>query len=259
MTPPAIAGALRTVTLADRPELVEAIGGLLASRWPTFMLDGRPGHDVDVTRFAVEAPGHQVLLLDADDQLLGFGASVPLGWDGTVAGLPAGWDGAVTAAADLLDRVGDGTSANTVCALSITLAPGATGGGLAGRMLEAIKAAAAGIGATTVIVPVRPVLKTRHPRTPMAEFLTWRTDDGRDFDPWLRLHRAAGGEVLGIADPSMTVTGSIADWQRWTELPLSGSGEHLIPGGLSPLVIDRQAGTGVYREANVWVAHPVAV
>lgn len=243
---------LRTVTLAERPDLVEAIPALLASRWPVFMLDGRPGHDVDVTRFAVEAPGHQLLLLDADDTVLAFAASIPIEWDGTAAGLPEGWDGAVTAGADLLDR---GATPNAVCALSITLAPGASGGGLAGLMLEAIKGAAAGIGVGVVIVPVRPVLKTSHPRTPMADFLTWRTDDGREFDPWLRLHLAVGGTVLGIADPSMTVTGTVAEWEAWTELALPVSGEYLVPGGLAPLVVDRESGVGVYREQNVWVEH----
>jgi hypothetical protein len=242
------------VTLAARPDLADAIPSVLASRWPAFMLAGRPGHDVDLARLAVEAPEHQVLLLDGADEVLGVGLSVPLHWDGTTAGLPAGWDGAVTAGAGLLARGGAPTA---VSALSITLAPAATGRGLAAGMIGALKHAAARAGATALIAPVRPVLKCRHPRTPMARYLTWRTGDGRVFDPWVRLHLDLGGTLLGVAYPSMTISGTVAEWQEWTGVPMPASGGYEIPGGLAPLVVDAAAGRGVYREPNVWIAHPV--
>jgi GNAT superfamily N-acetyltransferase len=243
---------IRIVTLADRPDLAGSIPDVLGSRWPTFMLAGHPGHDVELTGLLAQAPGHQVLLVDAADQVLGVGLSVPLEWDGTVGGLPAGWDGAVTASADLIGR---GGTPNAGCALSITLTPAATGRGLAAGMIEALKRAAANAGAAALIAPVRPVLKTRYPLTPMDLYLTWRTEDDRVFDPWLRLHVELGATVLGVADPSMTITGSVADWRDWVDLPFPGSGEYVIRGGLAPLVVDRDADAGVYREPNVWVVH----
>jgi hypothetical protein len=245
-------GDVRIVTLADRPDLAVSIPGVLGSRWPMFMLAGRPGHDVDLTSLAVQAPGHQLLLVDAAAELLGVGLSVPLEWDGTTAGLPAGWDAAVTASADLLGR---GGTPNAVCALSITLTPAVTGRGHAAGMINALKQAAASAGAAALIAPVRPVLKTRYPLMPMDRYLTWRTEDGQVFDPWLRLHLGLGGTVLGIADRSMTITGSVTEWRQWVDLPLPGSGEYVIPGGLAPLVVDRDVDAGVYREPNVWVLH----
>ncbi|NJC68559.1 hypothetical protein HC031_02300 [Planosporangium thailandense] len=245
-------GDVRVVSLADRPGLVASIPDVLASRWPMFMLAGRPGHDVDLVELVMRTPVHQVVLLDAADEVLGAGLSVPLDWDGTTEGLPAGWDGAVQASADLLAR---GGTPNTACALSITLKPTAAGRGYASSMINALKRAAATAGASALIAPVRPVLKTRYPLTPTADYLTWRTDEGEVFDPWLRLHLGLGGTVRGVAYPSMTITGSIAEWRSWVGLALPGSGEYVIPGGIAPLVVDRVADTGVYREPNVWVVH----
>lgn len=242
----------RIVSLAERPDLAGAIPGVLSSRWPTFMLAGRPGHDIDLTDLLLAAPQHQVLLLDDADEVLGVGLSVPLHWDRTVAGLPAGWDGAVSAGAELLNSGGTPTA---VSALSITLTPAATGRGMAAGMVAALRSAAARAGAVALIAPVRPVLKARYPLTPMPRYLDWRTDDGRIFDPWLRLHLGLGGLQVGIAYPSMTITGTVEQWQDWTGLALPATGEYVIPAGLVPLAVDRTTGIGTYREANVWVVH----
>lgn len=243
---------LRTVTIAERPDLAGGMHDVITSRWPTFMLAGRPGHDVDLVRMLMTIPQHQILLVDPYDNVHGVGLSVPLQWDRTVDGLPAGWDGAINAGAELIDR---GGIPNVVSALSITLSPSVTGRGLAAGMIEALKRSAAAAGASALIAPIRPVLKSRYPLTPMVKYLTWRTDDGQIFDPWLRLHLRLGGVQIGIAYPSMTVTGSVAQWQEWTELSLPAGGEYVIPDGLVPLVVDRRAGTAVYREPNVWIAH----
>jgi GNAT superfamily N-acetyltransferase len=245
----------RIVTLAERPDLAAAIPGVLATRWPAFMLAGRPWHHVDLIRLLVgDAPQHQILLLGDGDEVLGVGLSVPLYWDGTVDGLPAGWDGAVMAGAELISR---GGTPNAVSALSITLSPEVAGKGLATSMIQALKAAAAKAGAGAMIAPVRPVLKCRYPEVSMADYLTWKTDDGRDFDPWLRLHLDLGATQLGVAYPSMTITGTVAEWREWTGVAMPGSGEYAIPGGLSPLHVDAASDLGVYREPNVWVVHPV--
>jgi hypothetical protein len=248
----AAADNLRIVTLAERPDLADAVPGVLASRWPTFMLAGQPGHDVDMFALLSAVPQHQILLLGADDTVLGVGLSVPLAWDRTVDGLPAGWDGAVAASARLL---GQGGTPNAVSALSITLKPAAGGRGLAARMVGALKAAAAGAGLDAMIAPVRPVLKSQYPLAPMAQYLTWRTADDQVFDPWLRLHLRLGGVQVGIAYPSMTIKGTVAQWQDWTDMSLPAAGEFVIPGGLVPLAVDRRADQATYREPNVWFVH----
>lgn len=246
---------LRTVTLAERPDLTAAVSAVLSSRWPTFILAGTPGHGVDLDELLAQVPEHQVVLLDSADTVLGAGMSVPLSWDQSIAGLPAGWDGAVRAGADQLHR---GGRPNAACALSITMAPEATGQGLAAHLVGALKSAAASAGAVALLAPVRPVLKARYPLTDLSRYLAWRTADGAVFDPWLRMHLRLGGLQVAIASPSMTITGSIADWQSWVNMPLPGRGEYIIPAGLVPLSVDPRAGAGTYREPNVWVVHRAA-
>jgi hypothetical protein len=244
----------RLVTAAERPDLAGGLLDLLGSRWPVFMLAGHPGHDVDLPALLMNHLENQVLLVDDDDTLLAAGLSVPLTWDGTVEGLPAGWDGAVTASAG---PSGQGGAANAVCALSITTVADVKGTDVPVRIMNGIKAAAARTGAAHVIAPVRPVLKARYPLIPMTEYVTWQTAEGELFDPWLRMHLDMGATVLGIEPAAMTITGSIAEWRDWTGLPFPGDGEYLIPGALAPLVVDRAADTGVYREPNVWMVHPI--
>ncbi len=251
-----MSASTRTVTLADRPDLISDVAGVLASRWPAFMLTGHPGHQVDLPALlAVSAPAHQVLLLDADDRALGVGLSVPLEWDQTVAGLPAGWDAAVTASAQLL---ASGRTPTMVSALSVTLAPEAAGRGLAGDVIRAMKAAAMRVGAPGMLVPVRPVWKPRYPLIPMERYAAWRTADGEVFDPWLRLHLELGARQLALAEGSLTVTGTVSEWEQWTGMRLPDTGAYVIPGGLAPLQIDVAADRGIYREPNVWVHHPPA-
>jgi len=51
------------------------------------------------------------------------------------------------------------------------------------------------------------------------------------------------------------MTGTADDWQAWTGMLFPATGEYVIPDGLSTLHIDRETGTGIYREPNVWMQH----
>jgi hypothetical protein len=245
-------GGAHVVTAAERPLLASAVADLLRTRWPVFMLDGHPRHEVDVTALLMTHMAHQVLLVGADGTLLGAGLSLPLYWDGTVEGLPVGGDDAITVSADLGER---GVTPNAVCVISITTAEGAKGRDDSARIVAGIKKAAGDAGMNDVIIPVRPLLKARYPLIPMADYQTWLTGDGEIFDPWLRLHVGLGATVLGSSANSVTVTGTVAEWQGWLGMPLPASGQYVIKGGLVPLVVDREADTCVYREPNVWVVH----
>ncbi|MFT4289385.1 hypothetical protein [Nocardioides sp.] len=63
------------------------------------------------------------------------------------------------------------------------------------------------------------------------------------------------GRILGTAPHSQTMTGTVEQWESWTSMPLPSTGHYVIPHGLSPLYIDREADLGTYTEPNIWVQH----
>jgi hypothetical protein len=55
----------------------------------------------------------------------------------------------------------------------------------------------------------------------------------------------------------MVVTGTVADWQEWTGLPMPGSGRYVVPRALAPVDVDYQRDLARYTEPNVWVRHEI--
>jgi hypothetical protein len=55
---------------------------------------------------------------------------------------------------------------------------------------------------------------------------------------------------------SLKISGSVDDWATWTGLAFPDSGNYVFPEGLAPVRIDRDGGTGLYWEPNVWMVHP---
>ncbi len=245
-----MSSSYQVVALTDRHELLSGVAELLASRWPAFMLAGRPGHDVVLPDLLARHPELQVALIDSGGAMRGIGLAVPVAWDGSVADLPAGWDDAVTQSA----KLDPGRALDTVSALSITIAPELTGRGLGTTMITGMVDAARQAGAGSVIAPVRPSLKARYPLIDIEDYLSWRTG-GEVFDPWVRSHLKLGAEVLGVSRTSMTITGTVHEWEGWLGLRLPGSGRFVISGGLAPLEVDVDEDLAVYREPNVWMHH----
>lgn len=239
-------------SLAERPDLLADVRMLLSRQWPAYTLVGDAGHGVDLDELLLGLAEHQLLLIDEQQVLAGVGFSLPVQWDGTVEGLPDGWDDAIVAG-ERLHR--SGGRPDTLCVLSITVAPTLTGRGLAERLISAFKERATDIGAHAVIIPVRPSHKARYPLVSMSEYLSWTRSDGQSFDLWMRVHLRLGAAVLTVAPESMVVTGTVAQWEGWLGTPLPGSGEFVIDGGLVPLQVDRTTDQGRYVEPNVWVSY----
>src|SRR4051794_25628182 len=108
------------VTVADRPDLEPQTGAITTEAWPEFMLNDPVANRL-WGRLVRDFPAFQILLIDDGEQVLGYGNSIPLVWDGTVAGLPAGWDAVLEQGMADFD---EGRLPTTLSALSITLARG---------------------------------------------------------------------------------------------------------------------------------------
>jgi hypothetical protein len=235
-------------TYAARPDLAARVGEI-ADPWPEFIHHANCNRLWHVMR--ERFPEFQLVLFDAEtDRMLGRGQTIPVRWDSTVPGLPGGVDDAVEQGAAAADG-----EAETLCAIVAVLDTTAQGHGLSSLLIEGMCAAAGAGGLGALVAPVRPTLKERYPLTPIAEYAGWRRADGLAFDPWLRVHERLGGAILGIAERSMTVEGSVPEWESWTGMAFPASGAYVLPGALVPIEIDRERDRGSYVEPNVWVLH----
>ena len=150
-----------------------------------------------------------------------------------------------------------GVPATAVSALEIMVAPRLQGRGIAQLMLTALRDNARRLGFTELFGPLRPTDKHREPLTPFAEYVARRRADGLLHDSWVRTHLRLGARITKIAPCSMVVAGTLAEWRRWTGLPLAQSGQAIVPGALSPIHISLEQDHAVYVEPNLWVCHPL--
>jgi GNAT superfamily N-acetyltransferase len=243
--------ALQFPTRAERTGRQPHTASLQEKVWPEFMY-----HDAVLDRLfgrvLAEYPEYFFYAWDDERQeVVGGGHAMPATWDGDVDTLPDGGIDAVVEAR----FAEDASEPNVLCALQILIAPEYRGQGLSGRMIERMAEIGRDHGLDTLIAPVRPTLKERYPLTPTERYVSWRRPDGTHLDPWLRTHERLGAEILKVAPESVTVTGSVAEWEEWTGLALPESGSYVVPGALVPVVIDRERDEGVYREPNVWMVH----
>jgi GNAT superfamily N-acetyltransferase len=227
---------LRLLTHAERD-----LRGSISDLWPEFMR-----HDQVVSSFWPRLydmyADFQLWLLDGKTTV-GYACSLPVRWDGDPE--PRGLDWAMSNGA-----VGDPTA---LCAVVIALQPSHRGQGLSELMLRRIAGIGAAHGLECLIAPVRPTWKGRYPLTPIERYLSWRREDGLLYDPWLRTHERLGAELLEPALRSMTITGTRAEWEEWTELQFPEDGEYVVPGALVPVRFS--GGEGTYVEPNVWMKH----
>jgi hypothetical protein len=124
-------------------------------------------------------------------------------------------------------------------------------------MIGGMRDVAAARGFGNLIAPLRPTWKARYPVTPIERYAAWTREDGRPFDPWIRLHVRLGAEIMKPVRRSLHITGTVAEWEQWVELPLPESGTYVFPHGLAPLEVDREGDLCEYWEPNVWVRHRI--
>jgi GNAT superfamily N-acetyltransferase len=233
-------------TFAKRPDLA-ARTSEIPPVWPEFI-----HHDEVVNRhwarLRSELPGFQLVLYDEEhDAVIGEGRTMPFVWDG----LPEGLD-------DVLVRGFErGHEPTALSALVAIVAPERRGEGLSRLLIEGMRDLATRHGLQPFVAPVRPTMKSRYPLIPMARYVRWTRDDGLPVDPWIRLHARLGAEILRVCERSMLVTGTVTEWETWTQMSLPESGNYTVEGALTPITIDRVSNTGEYVEPNVWMSHPI--
>jgi GNAT superfamily N-acetyltransferase len=188
---------------------------------------------------------------DEREEVVAAGNAIPAAWDGDVATLPEGGVDAIVEAG-FAEAAADPT---VLCALQIVIAPEVRAQGLSSRMIQRMAEIGRDHGLDRLIAPVRPNLKHRYPLVPMERYVTWRRDDGTHLDPWLRTHERLGAPIVKVANESMRVPGTVAQWEEWADMAFPESGSYVVPGALVPVEIDRDRDEGLYVEPNVWMVH----
>lgn len=233
----------------------DLLRGLTREVWPEFMLHDAVAnehwHEL-LDRFAE----YQVALYDSENhRVAGMGSSFPLRWDQPFEDLPGeGWDWAFQHA---VSNHKEGIRPNCHCAIQIVLRQEYQGHGLSRPMVEAVRSVTRSKGLPALIIPLRPSEKHRYPLMSLDDYITWTTDEGQPFDPWLRVHVRAGARVIKVCHTSKTIRGTRADWEQWTGLKFPQDGKYIIPGALVPIDVHAERDEGIYIEPNVWIVHEV--
>jgi hypothetical protein len=245
--------ALKIVTHVERPDLLARWYAVIRQVWPEF-----GAHDPIVNQYwdglEEHFPECQTYLIDDEtDEFVGKGSSVPFSWDGTHDGLPAGGIDDVLLAS-IRDRETQ-PPPTVLCALQAGILPRHQNRGLSSVIIGAMRQTAERLGLPDLIAPVRPNRKSHYPLTPIERYVTWTRPDGLPLDPWLRVHVRLGASIERIAERSMVIPGTVAQWEAWTGLVFPDSGTYVVPEALVPITIDREADQGLYVEPNVWMRH----
>lgn len=224
---------------------------LTSQVWPEFMLQ-----DAVCNRFwfrlFTEFSDFQFTLLEKS-KAIGVANSLPLAWHRSWQELPEeGWDWALEKGFE--DSVA-GKQANILVGLQIAVHPEYQRKGLSKVILQQLKKVAERSGFSALIIPVRPSQKSHYPLQSIDEYITWRRADGRLFDNWLRVHEKIGGKIIKACKKAMYISGTVSEWETWTDLKFKTSGKYIVPGALVPVQADLHKDLIEYVEPNVWVLH----
>lgn len=227
-----------------------ALAELFGGGWPAFISADQVVSE-HLERVREWFADLELVLLDGD-QPVAAGWAVPLSWNGSVPTLPGGYTDAMVRA--VRGRELD-VAPDTLVVMAAQVHPARQGSGLAGELIAALCALAADRGLARVVAPLRPAAKARYPLTPIDQYASWTRADGLPLDPWQRTHARLGARTIATTAASQTMTGTVAQWERWTGLALPSTGTYVIADGLAPLTVDRERGTGTYVEPGIWVQH----
>ena len=247
-----IAG-LQFITPGTYPDYRRSVAPLAEACWPEFML-----HDAVAEKYwgalFERFSEYQFGLLDPlTNKAVAMGNSVPLHWDRELEELPEeGWDWVF---AQAVDDDQAGISPNMICAIQIAINPGYQRRGLSAAMVSSIRSVGRSRGFGVLVAPVRPSQKAAYPLADIDHYINWKTAGDLPFDAWLRVHVRAGACIVKVCHRSMTIKGTIGDWQIWTGMSLPETGDYYVPGALNPIQMDVEADCGTYREPNVWMVH----
>jgi GNAT superfamily N-acetyltransferase len=200
---------LRVVTAAETRPSILHYQRLEEQSWAPWLRFTRSVLAEHVRSF----PSDQFFAYD-ETGLVGALSTNRISWSGDPADL-ASWDAVAGERQDYKDtHVADG---NTLVTLSMSIATRSRGSGVAGRLLDAVRASARVRGIEHVIGSYRPPGYGSHKLRHHHDFLTYaglRNEQGLPVDPWLRVLTRMGMTPLKIDERAMVVDVSLPEFEQ---------------------------------------------
>ena len=237
---------------ADAPHLKKAALAIEQAAWKeSGFLNFTRAHYEHYANLLDHYPEYQLYLVDEEsDYPFAVASSVPFACS-NLDELPAeGWDWLVETAACTKND-----TPNALGALAISVPAVHRTKGYGRLLIQALVELAKAKGFRAVVAPVRPSAKAQHPWVPISEYVSWTDEKGRIYDPWLRSHLSAGGQLIGPCERSMVVHEPIGFWENWSNQRFDASGAFALKGTLVPVKIDLEGRIGTYEEPNIWVRY----
>jgi hypothetical protein len=241
----------RIITLDQNPSLKEQIDRLSELSWPELLLHGDVRHWHSLfDRFSA----YQVAFVKDDDRVIAAGHTVPLLWEGRSEHLPENLDILMHRAVENDEMQ---IKPNCLSALAIIIDPDFRRENLSRKMIKAMISLGRKYELKSLLAPLRPTLKSSYPEMPFDEYINMKAENSEPFDPWIRVHVRMGAKIIKVMEKSITVVGSVSEWESWTGMKFTESGEYNVKGALQPVLIDLEADRGFYTEPNLWVCHNI--
>lgn len=237
-------------TLNERSDLLGKVAELDDKSWPLFLQNG------DATSWArlYDELSDSVLVLTQGDELIAVGFTVPVVWDSTAEDLPDTIEDILKRGLEVKSK---GLTANTLIPIGALVDSNHQGKGLSSKVLCEMKELAFDKGLKSLVVPVRPTRKSLYPLLNIEEYSQLRNDEGLSPDPWIRVHQRLGAEIIKTTESTLKVMATIDKWKEWTGAPFPESGQYIIEGALSPVLVELENNVGEYNDPNVWMIHPM--
>lgn len=240
----------RLSTFSQRSELIEPAQRLIETLRPRFLRNCSTDNPL-WRSLIIDFADFQLALCDEEGTIVAVGNTIPLAWNGGLERTPpAGWEAAL--AQGFQDQIAEHVP-TTLVALSASISASHQGQGLGSLLIRSMHSLAGNHGLAALIVPVRPLMKSRYPLTSIERYAQWKQADGSPFDFWMRFHWKLGARLLGIAPKSITMTGTVMQWEEWTEMRFPESGKYIVPEALEPVIIDCECNLGTYVEPSIWM------
>jgi GNAT superfamily N-acetyltransferase len=242
---------MKQLKVDETKPLMNQIHELTHSCYPEFITHDQTSRQYWDSLYE-DFPEYQIVLVE-NDSIAAVANSIPVQLTEEIPLKTNGWDWALETG--VLQK-GKNTVPNTLIGLSVAVHPSFRGSGLSSQCLDRFKELAGESHLARLLIPVRPTKKQDYPLMSFSFYVDLKNGE-KSFDPWLKLHLESGGRPLGICERSMTISGTVSEWEAWTKMPFPVSGEYHIPGGLAPLTIVLEKDLGTYLEPNVWVEHSI--